>query len=813
MALITDPDSLTQGVLTSPSDAAWTASSGQTTTITGAATLPTLNAGDWFEVRDHSVANNNGLYEATGTPTTSSISCTKISSTAPVNASAEAIRTFGTSTTPKNVMFDTFDRLVYLLEDGVLSTDGVTKLALHSFTKEEWKNDPDLIAFPFPLIGINFDAGLWEWGVDPSGNANGWRLEDTSAGPTAIQSRRLVRNAGWFERDSNNNIIRKYFNVTTLGTFEDAADLAYYAFGNQPSVDSSVNYQFAGPVNEPVKFFEEFGNPDTLNFTVNNTITRATGSFITDGYIIGGQITIRGSATGDHNGTFEVATVAATTLTITTTPWTTGLDTLAQLAVDNANAFATFLRIRDADPNGKTYAKADLTSAGETSIVNKVIKFPLGNATDLKILETDANIDANTPYTEIRIRYLAGAYNREVDSATKRNFGIVVDVGTYSQSNGSSAASTLFSSANINLGAGEALADYAGGSLIIHEGTDQGTHTISGTPVDNAGTLEITLTVALTATESNLSYTMERATPLTATSEEIFEKIQRQLRRTTSINEATGVDVIGRTADELLFFVGDAITAGSTTSPPTNPLGGGTGVMIEGFDSNDTNRMTLVDNIGTGRTFPFVAAGTINFNPNLVNDTMGTYWMYFTNTAEATNTGFGISAPSANVATLDSSTTNLASGEFQLLVGDYIVLSGFTNAINNGLYQVSTAGAGAGPYTAGITKVNGDTLVVEAAGASVMLELDPIDSPDALLVDNNAGADITGSVGAASIAFDFDYDNNVQGGRTAATDAKVTVRAIGLETAQSIQTTGTITRATGLVFSLVSSLERNYSNP
>jgi hypothetical protein len=813
MALITDPDSLTQGVLTSPSDAAWTASSGQTTTITGAATLPTLNAGDWFEVRDHSVANNNGLYEATGTPTTSSISCTKISSTAPVNASAEAIRTFGTSTTPKNVMFDTFDRLVYLLEDGVLSTDGVTKLALHSFTKEEWKNDPDLIAFPFPLIGINFDAGLWEWGVDPSGNANGWRLEDTSAGPTAIQSRRLVRNAGWFERDSNNNIIRKYFNVTTLGTFEDAADLAYYAFGNQPSVDSSVNYQFAGPVNEPVKFFEEFGNPDTLNFTVNNTITRATGSFITDGYIIGGQITIRGSATGDHNGTFEVATVAATTLTITTTPWTTGLDTLAQLAVDNANAFATFLRIRDADPNGKTYAKADLTSAGETSIVNKVIKFPLGNATDLKILETDANIDANTPYTEIRIRYLAGAYNREVDSATKRDFGIVVDVGTYSQSNGASAASTLFTSANINLGAGEALADYAGGSLIIHEGTDQGTHTISGTPVDNAGTLEITLTVALTATESNLSYTMERATPLTATSEEIFEKIQRQLRRTTSINEATGVDVIGRTADELLFFVGDAITAGSTTSPPTNPLGGGTGVMIEGFDSNDTNRMTLVDNTGTGRTFPFVAAGTINFNPNLVNDTMGTYWMYFTNTAEATNTGFGISAPSANVATLDSSTTNLASGEFQLLVGDYIVLSGFTNAINNGLYQVSTAGAGAGPYTAGITKVNGDTLVVEAAGASVMLELDPIDSPDALLVDNNAGADITGSVGAASIAFDFDYDNNVQGGRTAATDAKVTVRAIGLETAQSIQTTGTITRATGLVFSLVSSLERNYSNP
>ena len=96
---------------------------------------------------------------------------------------------------------------------------------------------------------------------------------------------------------------------------------------------------------------------------------------------------------------------------------------------------------------------------------------------------------------------------------------------------------------------------------------------------------------------------------------------------------------------------------------------------------------------------------------------------------------------------------------------------------------------------------------------SVTLELDPLDSPDAVIVQDNLAANIEGAIGGASIGFDFDYDNNVQAGRTTATDAKVTVRAIGLETAQFIETTGTITRATGLVFSLVSSLERNYSNP
>lgn len=818
MALITDPDSLTQGVLTSPSDAAWTASAGQTTTITGAASLPALNAGDWFEVRDHSVAGNNGLYEATGSPTASSLPCTKLGATAPINAGAEAIRTFGTSTTPKNVMFDTSARLIYLLEDSgsTLSADGVTQLALHSFMKEEWKNDTDLIAFPFPMIGIDFDAGKWEYGVDPSGNSNGWRLEDTTAGPTEIRSRLLVRNAGWFERDSSNNTIRKYFNVTTLGSFEDSLDLAYYAFGNQPAVDSSVDYAFTGPVNEAVKFFEELGNADTLNFTANNTITRATGSFLTDGYIVGGQITIRASATGDHNGTFVVATVAALTLTITTTPWTTGLDTLALLAVDNANAFTTKLRIRDADPNGKTFAQANLASAGETSLVNKVIKFPLGNQTDLKITATDGSITGGGPWDQIFLRYMDATYSRPVDSAAPRDFGIVIDVGTFSDGTGTTAISTTFlgvgqwSSFNGTLTA----ADFNGGILRIHEGADAGDHTINATPVDATGDVSVSVSVALTAVASNVSYTLIPATPVVATAEEIYEKVQWSLRQLTDIDAESVTSVIGRTADALLFFVGDALTAGSITAAPANPNGGGTGVIIEGFDSNDTNRLTFVDNGGTARTFPFVAAGTINFNPNLVSDSMGMYWMYFTNTAEATNTGFGISAPSGNVATLDSSTTDLDSGEFTLSVGEYIVLSGFTNVENNGLFQVSTAGAGgAGPWTAGITKVNGDTLVVEAASASVTLELDPLDSPDAILVDNNAGSDITGTIGASSVGFDFDYDNNVQGGRTAATDAKVTIRAIGLETAQSIETSGTITRATGLVFSLVSSLERNYSNP
>lgn len=62
-------------------------------------------------------------------------------------------------------------------------------------------------------------------------------------------------------------------------------------------------------------------------------------------------------------------------------------------------------------------------------------------------------------------------------------------------------------------------------------------------------------------------------------------------------------------------------------------------------------------------------------------------------------------------------------------------------------------------------------------------------------------------------AFTFDYDGNSQGGRTPGTDANVTIVAIGLNIAQYVSTTGTITRSKGQQFSLVAPLERNYSNP
>ena len=427
-------------------------------------------------------------------------------------------------------------------------------------------------------------------------------------------------------------------------------------------------------------YYREFGNPPTCSFPTTSTITRASGSFVDDGYQVGGRVTVRGSATGDHNGTFELTAVAALTLTVTGTPFTAnGADALAMLSVDNANAFTTYIRVRDADPNGKTFQQANLANAGETAVSSKIIKFPLANATDLDIDETDANVAANEPYTEIRLRYLPAAYNREVDSATPRNFGIIVDVGTYSKHNGASNTTTLFTSAALSLGAGEALADYTGGSLIIHEGTDAGTHVIDGAPVDNAGVLEITLTGALTATESNLSFTMQRATPISASKNEIYEKVHYLLRQDADIDSTAGV-VNGRTADDLAVFVGPDLKFGSYT--PTNPNGGGSGVLVEGFDANDTNNLFFFDNSGTSRNYPFVAAGTLTFSQNLVDDSDGEYWLFYEYTATSTNADRDCIGNSGSTYDLEGTLPNLAAD-------DYILISGFAQAANNGLFRVT----------------------------------------------------------------------------------------------------------------------------
>lgn len=122
------------------------------------------------------------------------------------------------------------------------------------------------------------------------------------------------------------------------------------------------------------------------------------------------------------------------------------------------------------------------------------------------------------------------------------------------------------------------------------------------------------------------------------------------------------------------------------------------------------------------------------------------------------------------------------------------------------------------PYTAVLTLQFGDNLKNDAdAVYRVFFTTNPAGNygtTNALLVKDDTNADMSGTVGGlSSKALTFAYDTNTQGGRTAGTNAAITVVAIGLSTGQYVKATGTIERSPSNSVSLVASLERNYDNP
>ena len=107
------------------------------------------------------------------------------------------------------------------------------------------------------------------------------------------------------------------------------------------------------------------------------------------------------------------------------------------------------------------------------------------------------------------------------------------------------------------------------------------------------------------------------------TAEQINEFVQYALRQATDIDENES-GVVGDLADSLTAFLG-------------NTLKTRTGVYIDNFLPDDTNRIIFTDNGGVERTFPFVASGTFGFNANLASDNDAVYRVFFTDTFGTAN--------------------------------------------------------------------------------------------------------------------------------------------------------------------------------
>ena len=147
------------------------------------------------------------------------------------------------------------DRLIKLNYAGNLSggnENGVSWQALYSFIKEEWKNDDNLVRFPFPVLSIT---------TEQFELINGWNLSGSLSDTSASQY--LMRDSGWAVVADDGNNAEEWMNLTTLGQFSSSADTAYYyqTSSEAPFPDSI----FPGPVNQGIRIFAS-ASDDGQNF-------------------------------------------------------------------------------------------------------------------------------------------------------------------------------------------------------------------------------------------------------------------------------------------------------------------------------------------------------------------------------------------------------------------------------------------------------------------------------------------------------------------------------------------------------------------
>lgn len=463
---------------------------------------------------------------------------------------------------------------------------------------------------------------------------------------------------------------------------------------------------------------------------------------------------------------------------------------------DRTNEFTLFVR-----EQAQLYDSSNLLSIGVNALDSQAYRFPLGTGGDTKITTSDANIDTTTPYTDATNQFTATDISFTAPST-------ITTSGAVNFSGLTAGDKIIVTGTASNDGTYEVFT--ANATTIVVTSSDVATES-AGASVTVAQTL-MSITYysspqarTISGTSYNFGVIIDAAG---GTAEQVYEFVQRQLRRNIDINAAqTGGDVIGKTTDELLIFVGDDLKAAEAVSgiASVNPEGGGSGILIENFQAGDTNRLFFVDNLGATVQFDFVAVTTLSFNPNLTGDADAIYRVFFT-TNPAGNYGTSsavIVHANDNVQSTDISfdstadtITTAGAVDFGLFAaGEYIHIENSTS--NDGYYKISSITT--------VTNPN-DTITVDTTFAGI-----PANESAGATVDITQAAmgDISGN---ASIQFDFNYDNNQQGGRTQATNAPITVVAIGLETGQFVSAETTIERTVTNSASLVAPLERNYEN-
>jgi hypothetical protein len=832
LGIIADPNGLSQGASTTVTDLVFASQASNQVTLTSAGSeIPLLLDNEFIEIRDHSDTVNNGLYQVNdASPAINSVTIDKISGSDPINnAAGESAFVFSHIVTavadmvfenqtgdnvdvtsvgsnlPAMVVGERFEVFDHATVDGMYevtivntSTSDYTLLALNiaaadagtelASTRTEMKNLMwDTAGLGCYLLedttggsGLDLDGVLGQafyskavidWKDDNFLIANApfpMLTIDSDAGKYLIGQDPSGNNSGWTPQDDGGFAIRtrKMFRNMGWSEVSAAGDIsAQYAglrtlgafLDETAGTGDLAYYQFgtATDVNDTVDF--------TFNGPVNEAIPVFTeiGNPPTFTYVSGGSDTVT-QASGDFIADgFKVG--GQMTTRDSTTPANDG----------------TYLI--------EAVEALTLTFAGGV--------FDTGEADPLAQVAVD---NRNAVTLRLRVRTTSGNTNAR----------------TFSQSDLAAAGESVLSNRLFTFGLANAqdldisetdgnidsIAPYNGMSVTYYAtGQSQG---------DGGGGGD----GFLVGGPYNFGIVIDANSGDNGTNTEVYEWTQRQLRRTAVDADVDASTKIGRTLDGIMRFVGPTLQVGSVDgglSFPLNPDGGGSGVYIINLNSASVNDTVFYDNTGAQRTAPLSVSVTLDFNQTLIDDTVAEYTLFFDYTRRRSSDDLIVTAGTGADGTLDSATSDLTA--LDAGAGQYVRVTGLTgvDAPMNGIYQVTTETSTA---QWDVTRYDGTAIVTTAGTDAPNIDEYTIDSPDAIIVEDNGFTPVTGTA-SSDFGFSFDYSNNTQGGRTGSTDADVQARAIGQATAQYTQSSVATIGQTALTIPVTSQIERNFLNP
>lgn len=687
------------------------------------------------------------------------------------------------------VTISTGAKTVALNIAGDLSTDGITLKCLYSFLKEEWKLDAALIKFPFPMTPITDEQ--FEF-------VNGWDL-------AADASRNLIRTAGWAVRNTSGVATAMYAGVISLGSLREVV-----------SAPAQINVVAA-----------------------SKTFTRVTGSFLTDKFEVGQSVTFSGFTNSGNNVTKIIESVTATVITVTSL---TGLVNETGSGDEVANASSQVYYIRGENETQSIdlgdIGVADTFTLGFGGLTTAAIAYSATTATlaanikaGLEALSTIADGDITVVWRSAQLYEITFGGSLAATNVTPLTItnpttftpGSVVEVraGT-DQPTATPSNIVLLGRVNQAIqiykdSDGDGLTTDAGDydyrnflRLFVREWGDS--YATSSLPDIGVSTLtyqayRFPLT---TSADPKISQDLQSNAGL-APYDDINVTwhagfgFQPASARAYVVNEV-GQDVAGRWFRCSVAGTLDAAGVANYTAE------GGTGTFVA---FSGERQIT-----GVGY-FPFSVIVDADIGDNSVNPT-----------AEVIYESIAYQLDLATDIDAGSGTRNGAVTSALLrFVGDALITSTGvwiddynTNDINRITFTDANGSSRNFPYTASLTLNFGANLVSDPdAIYKVFFTND--DAPGvnagndygtsgAIVVNDASSVAMTGAVTGPVITHTFAYDANVQrGAGSAASNAPITVVAIGLNTGQFVSTTGTIERSTANAASLTAALERNYVNP